>query len=49
MIGDEFTEEDIKSYDRKVHVEDFPPIDPLEVRELVGDGNSKVLTKVCAD
>lgn len=44
-LENEISDASLKAYDKHLHTQVLPPTDRSAVRELVGDGHSKVLTK----
>ena len=44
-IGNEISDTLIEKYDKMMHTEIFPPINPLDITELSGDGNEKIMIK----
>ena len=48
-IGNEINDEDLQKNDIKMHSSIFPPVNPSEIKEISGDGNEKVLVKVCPE
>ena len=48
-IGFETNDHIVQKYDELVHKVHFPPLDPLTVTEISGDGNEKVLVKLCQE
>lgn len=46
-IGDELSPDALQEYDIYMHERVFPPANVASVKELAGDGNEKVLIKIC--